>query len=265
MSRSLSSEAVPSRSRSPLQEASVYMHPGIWCWRCFRRCPVVIRRAPVPPRAAEHVLKTETRSLYPGHVDWLVPPPVMEATPGTRWEKWELTTDEDNEDDEEIFLKRAKNWQPRADDVLIWYDRQNHRELCVYESYVIPAGCCQVDVFGCPAPDVKYYATGQSKRRSQPSRWMYQSRAPCQQDKDRRASTPTRDDLPLLTAPPSFVPFAPLSPAPSSTMPDSGVESTFEGSEGRLDPDQTNVLGAPDMKQTADQAHVDDLQSSDDR
>ncbi|KAJ7222301.1 hypothetical protein GGX14DRAFT_558388 [Mycena pura] len=291
----------PMKRRTPAPPARV-------SWTELPTEPPIKQRTPVPPRAAEHALKTETRSLYPGHVDWLVPPLVMEATPGTRWEKWELMSREDAEDDEEIFLQHGKGWRPEAEDILIWYDRQNHRELCVYESYAIPAGCCQVDVFGCPAPDVKYCdATG---RHRHPSRWMYRSRAPCQQDKDRRASTPTRDDLPLLIAPPSFVPFAPLSPAPSSAMPnmkqtadqahaddlqsfddsslvstidasrteieagrhgqvhgpDAGVESTFEGSDhaGRLDPGQSNVLRAPDMMQTADQAHADDLQSSDD-
>ncbi|KAJ7070244.1 hypothetical protein B0H15DRAFT_741220, partial [Mycena belliarum] len=112
--------------------------------------------------------------IHPRRVEWIVPPPIPPNREGRRWEKWEMTQDE--ETGEYIFLKHGHKWRSEGY-AKVWYDRHLSRELYVDEDWEMENGVVDVVTFGAPAPRVRYYdATDQDRhRRAKPSHWMYRS------------------------------------------------------------------------------------------
>jgi hypothetical protein len=146
------------------------------------------------------------RIVHPSRQPWIEPPPVRVAAPGIRWEKWEMTSESDLEDGAEVILKRNKQWQPEADDIIVWYDRELHREIFIYEDYQIPPGCLGVQKYGCPAPLVSYYdGTRRNRPQQVSSCWMYKTRNPDCDNVHAHAPTLEACDLPLIASkvPPS--------------------------------------------------------------
>ncbi|KAJ7656901.1 hypothetical protein DFH06DRAFT_1328442 [Mycena polygramma] len=169
------------------------------------------------------------RAVYPERLSWVRPPPVMVPATGIKWGKFELTSELDLEDGAEIFLQRSKSWRPEADDMAVWFDREFHRELYIYEDYQVPPGCLSVQTYGCPAPPVNYYeAKGQqSYSKCKSSRWMYDRREPYPHDRHARARTPEACDLPVCPTHRSLS-ISPDSPPPSTnadSQPPGGAES----------------------------------------
>ncbi|KAJ7840025.1 hypothetical protein B0H13DRAFT_1910890 [Mycena leptocephala] len=158
-------------------------------------------RGPIPPPR-----DFGPRIVHPSRQPWIEPPPVRVAAPGIQWEKWEMTSESDLEDGAEVILKRNKQWQPEADDIIVWYDRELHREIFIYEDYQIPPGCLAVQKYGCPTPLVSYYdGTRRNRPQQVSSCWMYKTRNPDHDDVHARAPIPEACDLPLIASkvPPS--------------------------------------------------------------
>ncbi|KAJ7684643.1 hypothetical protein DFH06DRAFT_1313045 [Mycena polygramma] len=149
--------------------------------------------------------------LHQGRVAWIEPPSIEPVTEG-QWEKWELSSEVDVNDGEEVVFKRAKKWRQTEDEGSVWYDRQLRREIYVYADYQPPLGVVHSWTFGIPAPRVPYF---EGKRQKAASHWMYRSREPLPRDIGRSCEFPVEEDLPF-TQDSSLAPLSKLDGLPAA-------------------------------------------------
>ncbi|KAG6913309.1 hypothetical protein DXG01_007850 [Tephrocybe rancida] len=131
--------------------------------------------------------------IFPDCVEWIKPPPVLSVVASQgEWTKWEEMTDGS-------FICRGKGWQAEDVDAVIFYDRENRRELVMNANKRPPKGVVSdMKAFGMPTPVACYWNSNQWTLRAVNSRWIYRHCHPVQKEwAGMIALTPKEDKLPL--------------------------------------------------------------------
>ncbi|KAG6905546.1 hypothetical protein DXG01_002081, partial [Tephrocybe rancida] len=175
---------------------------------------------PVNPAHLPRPLNLEV--VDPSHIPWIRPPDIVHHRGGT-WERFTESIDDSRMD---CMSKVSKSDELGK---YVWYDRERRRYLGFDFKPIPPPGLTtNVDVFGMPAPNIRFEQRIHNKTETMPrSRWMYTTRSPLKQHFTVKIVRPTKDKLPLCPtgdAPPKSVP---LFSSADSEDEDEGGESEF--------------------------------------
>ncbi|KAG6905336.1 hypothetical protein DXG01_003361, partial [Tephrocybe rancida] len=161
----------------------------------IRHKPVAEEEVQIDPSANKQYLAKplELVRVYKDQIEWIKPPPVISVIlVKGEWTKWEQQVDSN-------FICKGRGWKHKEEDMVVYFDRENLRELVLEMEEKPPKGVVSdLAAFRMPAPVACYWKMKDCLARDRNSRWMYPHCHPPRKEwAGMVAPIPKEDELPL--------------------------------------------------------------------
>ncbi|THU87855.1 hypothetical protein K435DRAFT_803963 [Dendrothele bispora CBS 962.96] len=175
-------------------------------------------------------------TFYNDRKPCIVPPAVQNVPASGAWTRFTETID----DEGRPGLLRIGKKREIDEDLFVYYDRRQKREIYLEDKPLIPRELVHdIDTFGMPGPNLRYWADNQFRLRLPASNWIYPSKLPSPLTIGQTAANPDPSLLPRIeNLPPEDQPMDEIPP----TIEDAHMDSPTLDKDIPLEEETTSVI-----------------------